>query len=100
MKRIPISKTMQVVTIILLLLFGTKMCVPAYAADTQTKSVDYYDPTDSTDLYKKQDGCIPVTASTTQMEGGKWYVVDADIEISDRIIVTGDAYCEKRHHST
>lgn len=90
MKRIPISKTMQVVTIILLLLFGTKMCVPAYAADTQTKSVDYYDPTDSTDPYKKQDGCIPVTASTTQMEDGKWYVVDADIEISDRIIVTGN----------
>ena len=76
--------------VILLIILGIKMCVPAYAVNSQMKTVDYYDPTDSANPYKTQEGCIPVTASTAQLEDGKWYVVDEDVEISARIKVTGN----------
>ena len=81
-------KILQVVMVILLIIIGIKMCVPAYAVNSQMKTVDYYDPTDPNNPNKVQDGCIPLTASMTQLEGGKWYVVDEDVEIAERIIVT------------
>ena len=83
-------KILQVVMVILLIILGIKMCVPAYAVNSQMKTVDYYDPTDPNNPNKVQDGCIPLTASMTQLEGGKWYVVDEDVEIAERIIVTGN----------
>ncbi|MBR5678372.1 MAG: hypothetical protein IKX20_09605, partial [Paludibacteraceae bacterium] len=83
-------KILQVVMVILLIILGIKMCVPAYAVNSQMKTVDYYDPTDPNNPNKVQEGCIPVTASTTQLEDGKWYVVDEDVEISARIKVTGN----------
>ena len=53
--------------------------------------VKYYDPTEENedDRSKTRDGCIPVTDKTTKLENGKWYVVNSNVTIDNRITVSG-----------
>ncbi len=75
------------------------MMIPAYKSHAEETGIMYYDWDETTkQLVQKsisEENCTVVTADTTELvgvEGGSWYIVKDDIEVEERIKVTGEVH--------